>query len=433
MNISIFGLGYVGCVSLGCFAQMGHKVIGVDVNINKIQLINEGKPTIIEKSIARIISSAFKQGMISATNDGIRAVLESEISIISVGTPSTNEGHLNLKYIYNVAREIGNALKNKNDFHIVVIRSTVLPGTNLKVGELIEEASGKVRNNDFAVVTNPEFLREGSAVADFYNPPITILGSDNNFALEKLEKLYNSIQAPVKKVDIKVAEIIKYVNNSFHALKITFANEVGNICKKLDIDSHVVMDLFVQDKQLNLSEYYFRPGFAYGGSCLPKDLKALQTIAHDNYLNSPVLENIENSNRNQKQLAIQLIEKRKNKKLGILGLSFKADTDDLRNSPIVEVAEYFLGRGYQISIFDENVNLSKISGTNKEYIDQHLPHLSVLIKDDMDSVLHESEIIIINHKIKKIENLIENYPDKYFIDFVRVIEIRKTNYEGLCW
>ena len=255
MNISIFGLGYVGCVSLGCLAHNGHRVIGVDVNQNKIDLINAGKPTIIEKDIDQIISKASANDLIEATNNYLNAVKNSEISIIAVGTPSTNEGHLNLKYIYKVAEEIGTAIASKNKFHVVAIRSTVLPGTNQKVGEIIERTSGKRRNTDFAVVSNPEFLREGSAVKDYYNPPVTVLGSDNVEALNKMEELYQDINAPIKKVNISVAEIIKYVNNSFHALKISFANEVGNICKKLNIDSHEVMDLFVMDIKLNLSPY----------------------------------------------------------------------------------------------------------------------------------------------------------------------------------
>lgn len=433
MNISIFGLGYVGCVSLGCLAHNGHRVIGVDVNQNKIDLINAGKPTIIEKDIDQIISKASANDLIEATNNYLNAVKNSEISIIAVGTPSTNEGHLNLKYIYKVAEEIGTAIASKNKFHVVAIRSTVLPGTNQKVGEIIERTSGKRRNTDFAVVSNPEFLREGSAVKDYYNPPVTVLGSDNVEALNKMEELYQDINAPIKKVNISVAEIIKYVNNSFHALKISFANEVGNICKKLNIDSHEVMDLFVMDKKLNLSPYYLKPGFAYGGSCLPKDLKGLRTIAHDHYLNTPILENIDKSNRNQIQTAIQLIESKPNKKIGILGLSFKAGTDDLRFSPIVEVAEYFLGKGYKLSIYDKNVNLSKLTGTNKDYIDQHIPHLSELISDQFEKIIQKSETIVITHKIDGLDKFIEKYPDKFFIDLVKVTNNKYDNYDGICW
>jgi GDP-mannose 6-dehydrogenase len=433
MNISIFGLGYVGCVSLGCLGEKGHSVIGVDVNPNKIKLINAGKPTIIEGDIDDIVARAFLNHLITATDNYKRAVAESEISIIAVGTPSTNEGHLNLKYIYKVAEEIGEALREKNSFHIVAIRSTVIPGTNRKIGEIIEKVSNKKRNEDFSVVSNPEFLREGSAVKDYFNPPVTVLGSDNQYALDKMEEIYIDLNAPVKKVSIEVAELIKYVNNSFHALKITFANEVGNICKKLDIDSHEVMDLFILDKQLNLSPYYLKPGFAYGGSCLPKDLKGLKTIAHDHYLNCPILESIENSNRAQKQIAIEMIEKYGIKSIGILGLSFKEHTDDLRYSPMVEVAEYFLGKGYQLSIYDKNVCLSQLTGTNKDYIDQHIPHLSALISDNVDDVLKKSDLIVITHKIDGVGDLIEKYQDKFFIDLTRVTNKKFANYEGICW
>ena len=435
MNISIFGLGYVGCVSLGCLAKNGHSVIGVDTVDHKVDKINNGKPTIIEKGIDELIKEQFDLGRISATKNFKQAVLDTDISIICVGTPSTSNGHLNLEYIYKVASEIGEAIAQKDAFHIVAIRSTVLPGTNQKVGEIIEKASGLKRNEHFSVVSNPEFLREGSALRDYYHPAVTVIGGDNTFAIDQMGELYKGIDAPIEKVSIEVAEIIKYINNSFHALKITFANEVGNICKKLEIDSHRVMELFCMDTQLNLSPYYLKPGFAYGGSCLPKDLKGLKTIAHDNYLSAPVLESIENSNHVQKQMAIKIIEgeARQRKKIGILGLSFKAGTDDLRYSPIVEVAEYFLGKGYEIEIFDKNVNTSKLTGTNKAYIDQHIPHLSELITDDIESVIQNADVLVITHKIPGVENFIGQYPQKSFIDLVRVTENGYPNYEGICW
>ena len=433
-RISIFGLGYVGCVSLGCLAQNGHNVIGVDVNQNKIDLINKGKPTIIEKDIDNIISEQFKNKRIRATLDYRQAVRETDISIICVGTPSTKEGHLNLDYIYKVASQIAEEIKEKENFHIVALRSTVLPGTNEKVGKIIEQVSGKKRNENFGVVSNPEFLREGTAVSDYYNPALTILGCDNSKVLDSMSEVYEKIEAPIYRVSIKEAEIIKYVNNTFHALKISFANEVGNICKELDIDSRMVMDLFCKDDQLNISPYYFKPGFAYGGSCLPKDLKGLRTLSHDNYITSPVIEAIENSNNNQKRVAINLIEAQKKKKIGILGLSFKAGTDDLRYSPIVEVAEYFLGKGYKLKIYDKNVSISKLSGTNKEYIDEHIPHLTQLLSTDINEVIESSEILVVTHKIKNIKSLILKYKDKKFIDLVGVSDNEKfINYEGICW
>lgn len=433
MKVSIFGLGYVGCVSLGCIAKNGFPTIGVDVNQNKVDLINEGKPTIIEKDIDKIIKEQYKNKFISATTDYRKAVKESDISIICVGTPSTKEGHLNLEYIYKVASEIGEELKIKNEFHTIAIRSTVLPGTNVRIGKIIEDISGKKRNKDFGIVSNPEFLREGTAVDDYYNPAITVLGSDNAKCLEIMSIIYEKINAPIYKVSIKEAEIIKYINNTFHALKISFANEVGNICKELEIDSRNVMELFCNDDQLNISPYYFKPGFAYGGSCLPKDLKGLRTLSHDNYIISPVIEAIENSNNNQKRVAINLIESQKVKNIGILGLSFKAGTDDLRYSPIVEVTEYFLGKGCSIKIFDKNVSLSKLSGTNKEYIDYHIPHLSDLLYDSLDVVINDSELLVITHQIKGIEALIKKHKKKKFIDLVGVTEEKFDNYEGICW
>ncbi len=434
MKISVFGLGYVGCVSLGCLAQFGNKVIGVDINKTQVDLINSGKPTIVEQGIDDIIWEQYNEGNISATEDYKLAVKQSTVSIICVGTPSTNQGHLNLNFIYKTASEIGDALKSKNEFHVVVIRSTVLPGTNSKVGEIIEEHSEKKRNKDFAVVSNPEFLREGSAVNDYFNPSVTVVGSDNKKAINIMKELYRDLEAPFEEKDIKVAELIKYVNNSFHALKVSFANEIGNICKKMNIDSHDVMDLFCMDTQLNLSPYYLKPGFAYGGSCLPKDLKALTTLAHDFYLSSPVLESIEKSNQNQKRIAIELITSSGKRKIGIIGLSFKMGTDDLRNSPIVEVAEHLYGKGYEILIFDENVNLSKITGANKEYINQHIPHLSELIEPNMERVLENSEIIVITQKDDRLNKLSSRIQDKIIIDLARIDDdFGAEIYEGICW
>jgi len=435
MNISIFGLGYVGCVSLGCLAQNGHHVVGVDVVKNKVKLINEGKPTIVEKNIDAIIRNQYNLGRIEATSNYKDAIISTEISIICVGTPSSNTGHLNLEYVYKVAKEIGIALKEKNRFHVVIIRSTVFPGTNYEIGEIIEKASGKKRNKDFGVVSNPEFLREGSAVEDYFNPPITVIGSDSIKALDIVTKIYKDLNGPIERVKINEAEIIKYVNNSFHALKITFANEVGNICKKLGIDSHKVMDLFVKDRQLNISPYYFKPGFAYGGSCLPKDLKGLKTIAHDNYLETPILSSIENSNTIQKQTAYEMVVETGKKKIGVIGLSFKKGTDDLRYSPTVEVIEKLIGRGYKILIYDKNVNYTKLSGTNKDYIDKHIPHLSELISGDFEKVVDQSEVILIAQKDDLINDVFfNNAKEKIIIDLVRVTFTNKLNdYRGICW
>jgi len=434
MKISIFGLGYVGCVSIACLAENGHNVIGVDVMAHKNDLINTGKATIIEKDIDTLIEENWKAGRISSTQDFQDAVQKTEVSIICVGTPSDVNGHLNLNAIYETAAQIGKALKNKDDFHIAVIRSTVLPGTNEKVGQIIAENSGKERNKNFAVVSNPEFLREGSAVKDYYNPPVTVIGTDNEFAADRMVEMYQGINAPIEKTSIDIAELIKYVNNSFHALKVSFANEVGNICKKMNIDSHKLMNLFCMDDQLNLSSYYLRPGFAFGGSCLPKDLKAFNTMAHDFYLESPVLSSILESNQNQKNQGLKLVLEQNTKNIGILGLSFKKGTDDLRYSPVVELAENLLGKGCNIKIYDKNVNVSKLSGTNKVYIDKHIPHLSELITDDLTKVIDDSETIIISHDEPEFKDVNKKYPNKHFIDLVKIKDLEKTdNYEGICW
>ncbi len=435
MDISIFGLGYVGCVSLGCLAQNGHKVIGVDVSQNKVDLINNGKPTIIEADIDRIIQEQYDAGKISATVDSEKAVLESEISIIAVGTPSTERGHLNLRYIFNVAKSIGEAIRQKTGFHIVALRSTIMPGTCDKIATIIEESSGKKRNVAFAVVDNPEFLREGTAVKDYYNPPLTLIGSDNKDAAEKLALLYEDLPAEIVITDLKVAEIMKYVNNTFHALKISFANEIGNICSEIGIDSHDVMDIFCKDRQLNISSYYFKPGFAYGGSCLPKDLRGLQTLAHDFYVDVPLIDSIDKTNEMQIARAVKIISKYWNKKLGFLGLSFKEGTDDLRNSPAVKVVESLLGKGADITVYDRNINTSMLTGTNKDYIDARIPHLSRLMDCELDRVINNCDVLVVNTKEKEFIEKLRGIEDKIIIDFVRLGDefLTKENYTGINW
>jgi GDP-mannose 6-dehydrogenase len=433
MNISIFGLGYVGCVSLGCLSNNGHNLIGVDVSDIKIDLINVGQPTIVEKDIDVLISENHKNGRIRATSDYKDAVSNSDVSIVCVGTPSTNEGHLDLQYIFRTAEQIGEVLKLKDSFHTVAIRSTVLPGTNEKYGRILEEISGKKRNVDFSVVSNPEFLREGTAVEDYYNPPVTVLGSDSKMGLEIMESLYKELNGPVEKTEIKVAEIIKYVNNSYHALKITFANEVGNICKSLSIDSHEVMRIFGMDKQLNISTYYFKPGFAYGGSCLPKDLGALRTLSHDLYIDTPVIDSIEKSNGLQKELAQKLIESKGKNKILVLGISFKPGTDDLRYSPIIDVIQNLNGKGYDLQLFDNHVQLSRILGKNKSYIMEKLPHIAKLLTDDIEVAIEWADIIILTNKEKSFSGL-DFLEEKIIIDLTRFEEYRNhPNYNGLNW
>lgn len=435
MNISIFGLGYVGCVSLGCLAKIGHNVVGVDISDFKVDLINKGIATILEKDIDVLIKEGHEKGQISATMCADEAVHNTELSIICVGTPSSPQGHLNLNYIYKTAEQIGDALKTKDDFHTVVIRSTVLPGTNQKVGEIIEEFSGKKRGTHFSVVSNPEFLREGSAVKDYFNPAVTVIGGDHEEAVEKVASLYSCLEAPVEITDIKIAEIIKYVNNTYHALKIVFANEVGNICKSMSIDSHEVMKLFCKDNRLNISSAYFRPGFAYGGSCLPKDLRGFVTLGHDNYVSTPVLSVIETSNENQKRHAFDLIFNTGKKNVCFIGLSFKEGTDDLRYSPSVDLAETLIGKGFNLHIHDKNVHLSKLIGANKAFINERLPHLSDLITDNLENAIKSNDVVVINHKNFEAESYKDLLKEKHaVIDLVRVKELEDLpNYQGLCW
>ena len=435
MKISVFGLGYVGCVSVGCLAKNGHQVVGVDVSSFKADLVNSGKATILEKDIDGIIRDGFEKGQISATTCADEAVWNTDMSIICVGTPSSHNGHLNLSYIYKTAEQIGSALRKKDDFHTVVIRSTVLPGTNKKFGELIETHSGKKRDEHFSVVSNPEFLREGSAVKDYFNPSVTVIGGDNEYALQTVSSLYSMLNAPIEITDIEVAELIKYVNNSFHALKVSFANEIGNICKSLQVDSYKVMELFCKDNRLNISTAYFKPGYAYGGSCLPKDLKGLVTLAHDNYLTTPVLNCIHQSNENHKGLLFDMIENTGKRNIGLIGLSFKEGTDDLRYSPAVDLAEKLIGKGYNISIYDENVHLSKLLGANKAFVNERLPHLSELISDDLENTIAKNDVIIINHKTFNAELYANELALKdKVIDLVRIPGIEgMNNYEGICW
>ena len=434
MKIAIFGLGYVGCVSLGCLANNGHSVIGVDISDFKVDLINSGRPTIVEKDIDELISKYRKEGSITATKDHTRAVKESEVAFICVGTPSLPTGQLNLNQIYKTAEQIGNGLKGKDSFYTIVIRSTVIPGTNEKVGKIIEQFSGKIRNSHFAVVSNPEFLREGTAVNDYYNPSMTVIGTENQYAFELMETIYSQVKAPVIKTDIGVAEMIKYVNNSFHALKIAFTNEVGVISKTLGTDSKKLMDLFVLDNKLNISPAYFKPGMGYGGSCLPKDLKGLSTIAYDNYLKTPLLNSIDESNNIHNNRAFDLVEKFKSKKVGIIGLAFKKGTDDLRYSPAVELVEKLTGKGYSVKIFDKNVVISKLFGSNKSYIEEKLPHISVLLTDSLEDVLNDSETVVLVHKLSEVTEMKHRLKDKNIVDLAGYVEFGELpNYEGIAW
>ena len=434
MNISVFGLGYVGCVSLGCLSKMGHKVIGVDVSEHKVNLINDGKATIIEEGIDELIEKGVKAKEISATQSVEDAVKGSEFSFICVGTPVATTGKMNLDYVKAVAQQIGNALKNKNEFHVVAVRSTVPPGTCDMVSNIITEASNKENGKDFVVISNPEFLREGTAVADYFDPPVTVIGSNSAKGTEYAKNIYLGLEAPVEEVEVNVAEIIKFVNNSWHAVKISFANEVGGICKELGVDSHAVMDLFAKDGKLNLGKAYTKPGFAYGGSCLPKDLGGLIYLGNKEFVDIPMISAVPNTNESLKRKAIQKVLARRSKKVAILGLSFKEGTDDLRFSPYVDVAEGLLGKGVKVSIYDRNIAYTNLMGINKSYIDEHLPHIGELLSSDLESSIENAEVIILSHKSADYIDLPGKYPNKYFIELTRNNHTQKfSNLEGINW
>jgi len=438
MRLSIFGLGYVGCVSGACFARNGHNVIGVDIKKNKVDIINGGRSPTIEKDIDGIIEKVVRAKKLVATTDFIEAVRESEISMICVGTPGNDNGSLDLKYVKRVSRQIGTGLREKNTYHVVVVRSTVLPGTiEDEIIPILEKTSLKKAGVDFGVCMNPEFMREGSSVYDFYHPPMIVIGEIDKRSGDALEEIYADIDARVIRTSIKVAEMIKYASNAFHGLKVCFANEIGNICKKLGIDSHTVMEIFCMDTKLNLSPYYLKPGFAFGGSCLPKDLRALLYKGQREDLRLPLLGSILDSNENQIKMAINLITRAHKKKIGILGFSFKSGTDDLRESPVVELIETLLGKGYKISIYDKNVSIAKIFGANKEYIEKEIPHISSLMCSSIKKVLSDSEVLVIGNNCKefrKIPRLMRK--DQIVIDLCRVLNGKdetKSKYEGICW
>ena len=436
MKISIFGIGYVGCVSAACFAKSRHHVIGVDVNATKVEIINSGRSPIVEAGIDELMSQMVAAGRLRAVTCPCEAIRESEISLVCVGTPSNANGSLNLKHVERVCEEIGAALKNKQERHTVVIRSTMLPGTieNLVVPTL-EKHSAKKAGTDFGVCINPEFLREGSSLKDFYAPPFTLIGADSKQTADLVSSLYEDIEAPLMVTELKTAEMVKYACNCFHALKVSFANEIGNICKAAGIDSHEVMDVFTKDTKLNLSPYYLTPGFAFGGSCLPKDLRAINYKAKQLDVEVPVLGSILTSNRLQIERAVDMVLQTGKKRIGVLGFSFKAGTDDLRESPMVTLIETLIGKGLQLAIYDRDVSLAKLFGANKEYIEREIPHISQLMRGSIDEVVGDSDVIVIGNKASEFRS-IESRLNRHHkvLDLVRIFDRTSDgSYEGICW
>ena len=438
MRVSVFGLGYVGSVSAASFAADGHQVIGVDVNPDKVAAINAGRSPIVEPGLEDVLGRTVAQRRLRATTDTADAVNNTDVSLLCVGTPSRRNGSLDLTYLERVSEEVGRVLADKPDYHVVVVRSTVLPGTtHAVVIPALERASGKKYGEGFGVSVNPEFLREGTALKDFRKPPLTLVGHNHAADASGTIALYQAIDAPLVSTSIRVAEMMKYTSNTWHALKVCFANEIGNLCKRLGVDSHEVMDIFCRDEKLNLSSYYLKPGFAFGGSCLPKDVRALQYRAKEVDVELPVISQILPSNRMQIQQAFDQILETGRKKIGLLGFSFKAGTDDLRESPIVILAEQLLGKGLSLCIYDKNVSLAKLVGANKEYIEKQIPHLSSLLCETIDDVIERSEVIVVGNQSPEFADaLARARPDQIVVDLVRVPvygSLLQADYRGICW
>lgn len=436
MRISIFGLGYVGSVCAACFADQGHTVIGVDPNATKVDLVNSGKAPVVEAEVEEMCRKAIDQGLLKASGDAAAAIANTDLTFVCVATPSQANGNLDFKYLRKVCEEIGAALKAKDDFHVVVIRSTILPGTIRGIViPTLEEFSGKKVGVGFGVCNNPEFLREGTAVYDFRNPPKTVIGCSDDRSGDLVQSLYDGLPGPLIRCPVEVGEMVKYADNCWHAVKVAFANEIGNICKVNNIDSHAVMDIFCQDTKLNLSPYYMRPGFSFGGSCLPKDLRALTYSARAKDVAVPLLDSILPSNRAQTQRGVEMILQSGKRKVAILGFSFKAGTDDLRESPLVDVIEFLIGKGYELALYDKNVNMAKLTGANRDYILRVIPHISRLMVNDIEGALDWADVVVIGNGDPEFRKLASRLkPEQQVIDLIRIRELEgHGNYEGICW
>jgi GDP-mannose 6-dehydrogenase len=438
-SISIFGLGYVGSVMSACFAHKGHRVVGVDVNPMKVETLNSGHSPIVEAQVEELVAEAHRACRLHATVDVEAAVRETEISFVCVGTPSQPNGKLDLTHIEHVSQEIGHALKAKKERHWVVIRSTILPGTTESVVlPRLQAASGKQPGKDFVVVYNPEFMREGTAVADFFEPPYTVLGAQNPEHLSRVRELYQWTPSRIFETSISVAEMVKYASNAFHAVKVSFANELGSLAKRLGVDTQQMAEIFTSDTRLNISPAYLSPGFAFGGSCLPKDVRALSYRARELDLKLPLIESLMPSNQEHIERAVEIVLGTRKKKIGLLGLSFKAGTDDLRESPQVQVVKRLLGEGCQIQIWDPHVALGRLAGANRQYIEEVIPHIGSLLRSDMDEVLQAAEVVLIGTRDAKKEMVEAGLrPGQKVLDLVNLEKGRRpsleSSYEGICW
>jgi GDP-mannose 6-dehydrogenase len=437
MNVSIFGIGYVGAVSAACLARDGHRVLAVDVNPSKVADIQAGRAPIVEKGLPELIAAAAASGALSAGADLASAVISSELSLVCVGTPSRSNGSLDLSYAMRVADEIGRALADKSEFHSVVFRSTMTPGSMQgAIIPALERASGKTAGVDFGVGYYPEFLRESSAIADYDAPGAVVFGSMDAKTLERLHALQPALAVTPFEVPIDVAETVKYFNNAWHALKISFSNEAGNICRALEVDSHRVMDILCSDTRLNISAAYMKPGFAFGGSCLPKDLRALRFRARELDIETPILDGVMGANAVQLNRGFQLVEAAGRRAVGMIGLSFKSDTDDLRESPLLLLAETLIGKGYALRIFDPNIRLSRLTGANLAYVRERMPHIASLLSETIEDVVAHAETVVIGQKSLGL-GLVGSpaMQGKQVVDLVRVDPAFRSqgDYEGLCW
>ncbi len=437
MKICVLGLGYVGAVSAGCLAKEGHEVIGVDPERTKVDLINAGRSPIIEKDLGEIIAEQAAAGRLRATTALEEAVRSTDLVFVCVGTPSQPNGGIDLKYVRRVCEQVGKAIATHPGAPVVVMRSTMLPGTMREVViPILEKASQKKAGEEFGLCINPEFLRESTAVHDYAHPPKTVIGEVNRASGDLLASLYAKTPGPMIRTDIETAEMVKYADNAWHAVKVGFANEIGSLCKALGVDAHAVMEIFCQDQKLNLSPYYLKPGFAFGGSCLPKDLRALLYKAKTLDVALPILAAVLPSNQLQVERGIQAVVEKGNRKVGILGFSFKAGTDDLRESPIVELAERLIGKGYDLRFYDRNVSLACLHGANRDYILNRIPHISRLMVPTLQEVLDHAQTLVIGNASPEFAEVPRRVAEgQTIIDLVRVCNSRTIVgvYEGLCW
>jgi len=438
MRISIFGLGYVGAVSLACLARDGHSVIGVDIDKAKLELIRDGKTPVVEEGMVDLMARVAASGRVTVTTDVIQAVLGSELSLICVGTPSAPNGSQDQSAIVKLAHDLGRAMRGKADGHVFVFRSTLVPGTVEDVlRPLVERESGKREGEDFHVCFQPEFLREGTSIRDYDRPPFTVIGANSEAPVTRLRELFGHLPCEFLATSIRAAEVVKYCCNNFHALKITFANEIARLCEGLGVDAFEVMDLVCKDRQLNISPAYLKPGFAFGGSCLPKDLRATLYLAKTRDVELPMLGNVLASNRVHVEHAIAKVLSSGRRRVGMIGLSFKTGTDDLRESPLVQIAEQFIGKGLSLLVYDPEVHLSRLLGANRRFIEQHVPHIGSLMREDIEGVISSSDILVVGLSGPQIFEALARHvrDDQIVLDLVNIPrrETLRGKVMGLCW